>query len=138
MSQANVEVVQQAYSAWNDGDMDSMLALLHPSFEYVSSGLFPGLAPVYRGHEGWRHFWRDLRDPWESLRIVLHELRETREGVCSLFTFDGRGRDGLRVHRRFGNVWTFREGLVVRIQAYGEWAEALEAVGLLEDDSVKD
>jgi uncharacterized protein len=132
MSEENVEIVRRGYAAWSDDDMDTMLALLDPDIEFVSSGLFPGLAPVYRGHSGWQDLWRDLREPWESLRIVLDELREGGERVVTLFTFVAIGRDGLEVRRQFGNVWTFRDGLAVRIQAYADWSEALEAAGLSE------
>jgi ketosteroid isomerase-like protein len=132
MSRENVEVVRQGYAAWNRGDMDAMLAIFDTDFEYVSSGLFPGLAPVYRGHQGWRDFWRDFRGAWETLRIDEDELHAANERVAALFTFSARGRDGLEVKRQFANVWTFREGLVVRIEAYPAWTEALEAVGLRE------
>lgn len=130
MSRENVERVQRGYSAWNLGDMDAMLALMGPDFEYLTSGLFPGIAAVYRGHQGWRDFWRDFRETWEMLRIELDEARDAGEEVVTLFTFHARGRDGLEVRRQFGNVWTFRDGLVVRIQAYADWSEALEAAGL--------
>lgn len=130
MSQANVELVQQAYAAWNESDIDAMLAPLHPDFEFVTSGAFLGLAPVYRGHEGFRSFWRDIREPWESLRIETDELRDAGDRVAVRFTFEGRGRDGIELRHQFANVWAFRDGLVVRIQGHADWAEALGAVGL--------
>lgn len=130
MSRENLERVQRGYSAWNQGDMHAMLALMGPDFEYLTSGLFPGIAPIYRGHQGWRDFWRDFREIWETLRIELDETRDAGDRVVALFTFHARGRDGLEVRRRFGNVWTFRDGLVVRIHAYADWSEALEAAGV--------
>ncbi len=56
MSRENVELVERGYAAWNRGDMDAMLALFEAEFEFVPSGVLPGLAPVYRGHQGWRDF----------------------------------------------------------------------------------
>ncbi len=132
MAQKNVEIVRQAIAAWNDGDLDAILAMLHRDFEYRPSGLFPGFAPVYRGQDGWKEFWGDFRGTWESIRIAVDELREADQRVVILFTFDARGRDGLEVLRQFGNVWTLRDGLVERIEAYANWAEALEAAGLSE------
>ena len=130
MSRENVEVVRAGFEAWNSGDMDAMLAVLHADFEYVTSGLFPGLAPVYRGHEGFRDFWRDFRETWDWLNIEIDEAQDADDRVVVLFTFHARSRDGLEVHRRFGNVWTFRDGFVSRCVAYGDWDEALEAAGL--------
>lgn len=132
MARENVELVRATYEAWNTGDMDAMLAVLHPHFEYVSTGLFPDLAPVYRGHEGWRDFWRDFRGTWESLNIAIEESRDLDDEVVTLFTFKGRGRAGLEVRRQFGNIWTFRDGLVVRIRAFADWPATLEAAGLRE------
>ncbi len=132
MSRENVERVRQGIAAWNSGEMEAMLALLDPDFEYISSGVFPGLAPIYRGHQGFKDFWRDFREVWESLHIEIDEMREVDERIVGLLTFTGRGRAGLEVRRRFGNVWTIRHGLAVRIEAYEDWNQALEAVGLRE------
>ena len=132
MSLENVERVRQGYAAWNRGDMDAMLALLDSDFEYITSGVFPGLAPVYRGHQGFQDFWRDFRETWEILNIELNEARDAGQQVVMLLTFHARGRDSLEVRRQFGNVWTLRDGLAVRCEAYGDWSEALEAAGLSE------
>ena len=129
MSQEKADLVRRSYAAWNEADLDAMLAILHPDFEYVTSGLFPGLAPVYRGRDGYTDYWLEFRSTWESLRIEMDELREVGEQVVTLFTFEGRGRAGLEARRPFGHVWTFRDGLVVRLEAYGDWEETLEAVG---------
>ena len=130
MAHENVELVKQGVEAFNRGDMNEMLAILDPEVEFVTAGLFPGTAPLYRGHDGWVTFWRDFRETWESLSIKADEFRETGDRVVLLMTFDARGRDGLEAHREFANVWTLRNGRVVRLQSYGEWSAALEAVGL--------
>ena len=132
MSQENVRLVRNAYDAWNEGDVDGQLATLHPESEWVTSGVFPGLDPVYRGHDGYRKFWDDFRGTFESLHIEVEDLRDCGERVVALLTFDARGRDGLQVRRQAANVFSFRDGLLVRVEGYGDWAEALEAVGLSE------
>ena len=132
MSQENFELVRRGYEAWNRGDMDAILAIFHPDVEVVTSGVFPGLDPVYRGHDGYRKFWRDFSDTWESILISVHELRDCGERVLGLIAFEARGRDGLTVHRQVANVWTFRNGLIVRGENYVDWTQALKAVGLRE------
>ena len=130
MSQENVEIVRKGYAAWNRGDMEAMLALLHPDLEYVTSGLFPGLASVYRGHAGWRDFWRDFRETWDSLQIEIEAAHDIDERVVALLSFHARSRDGLEVDRQFAVIWTFDNGLAVRLHSYGDQTEALEAAGL--------
>jgi ketosteroid isomerase-like protein len=58
MSQENVELVRQVYEAWNRGDLEWLLNHTTPDFEFRTVRLFPDLEPVYRGHEGFRHFGR--------------------------------------------------------------------------------
>ena len=132
MSRENVEIVRGMYEAYNEGDMDAMLAGLSDEIEYVSTGVFPGLEPVYEGHEGWRRFWREFRGTWDSLTIRVDELHDCGDRVAAVFTFDARGRDGVRVNQRFANVFTIRSGRVYRIEAFADPADALEAVGLRE------
>jgi ketosteroid isomerase-like protein len=132
MSRENVELVRSAYEAWNRGDMDAMLAALHPDFEMRTAGLFPGLDSVYWGHEGWRKFTDDFAGPWESVLISVDDLRDCGERVIGLVTFQARGRDGLVVGRTWGHVWAFHNGLALRLDNYGDWTQALEAVGLRE------
>ena len=132
MSQENVEIVRVAYDAWNRGDMDAMLATLHPDVETVTTGVFPGLDRVYSGHDGFRKFWRDFRGAWESLSISVHELRDCGERVVVLFTFKALGRDGLEVRRQAASVVTLEGGMTVRQENHGDWMTALEAVGLSE------
>ena len=138
MSQENVELVRRGIEAWNRGDLDALLATLHPDLEYVTTGVFPDLDPVYHGHDGFRRFWQDFREIWESLSIEIHELRDCGERVLLRLTFNARGRDGLEVRRKVASVATIRAGLIVRQENYGDWTTALEAVGPSEQDAHAD
>ena len=76
MSRQNLELARVFTEAWNRGDVDAVLELCHPEFEYHTSGDFLGVDPVYRGHEGFRKLERDFRGAWESLRVVVGELHD--------------------------------------------------------------
>ena len=132
MSRENIEVVRNWLEAWNRGELDQMLSLFHPEVEWRPSGAFPGLDPVYMGHDGFRRFWREFMDPWESFRIKPGEERDCGEQVLTLGSFEARGRDGLKAPRPTAGVWTFRDGRVIVVQVYADHAQALEAVGLRE------
>ena len=41
---------------------------VHPDWEFHTSGVFPGLKPVYRGPDGAAELWEAMRGPWEVLR----------------------------------------------------------------------
>jgi ketosteroid isomerase-like protein len=52
MSQENVEIVRQAYEAWNRGDLEWLLDRITPDYEFRTAQLFPDTEAVYRGREG--------------------------------------------------------------------------------------
>jgi ketosteroid isomerase-like protein len=127
VSEENLELARRAYDAWNRGDVDGVLELCHPELEYHASGIYPGLDAVYRGHEGFRKFERDFRATWESLSIDIERFEDHGDQVAVLGTFEAHGRDGMSLRRPAANVVTVRDGLAVRIEAFGEWDQAREA-----------
>jgi ketosteroid isomerase-like protein len=133
MSDENEEIVRGVYEAWNRGDLEATLAVMHPAIKIdYAAGVFPGLDETYEGHTGARKYWRDLRSPWTSLKVHVETLHGAGDRVATVFTFEGEGRDGIVVRRRLGNVLTLTDGLVSRLDAHGDPSAALEAVGLRE------
>jgi ketosteroid isomerase-like protein len=130
MSAANIELARSGFEAYNRGDLDALLAISHPEFEFRTSGIFPGLKPVYRGHPGLREFWRDFYEMWESIANDVEDLRAAGDQVVALFTYRAHGRDGVEVRRQGASVFTIRNGLLVRNVTYASWEEALRAAGL--------
>jgi ketosteroid isomerase-like protein len=132
VSEQSLELASRSYAAWSSGDLETWLSTLDEEVEFLTSGIFPGLEPVYRGHEGMRTFWEDFRSPWESLRIVIDHFRENGDQIVALYRFEAVGRDGLKVHREAANLITVRDGLAKHVEAHGSWETALEAAGLRE------
>jgi ketosteroid isomerase-like protein len=108
-----------------------MLALLDPELEWRITGLFPGVARIYHGHDGHARFWNDFRSPWDEIEVVSERLLGHGDRVVLLGGhFEARGRDGITVGRGMGMLFTIRDGLAARIEAYPGGEQALEAVGL--------
>jgi ketosteroid isomerase-like protein len=128
----NVKIVRRWFELWNEGDLTGQLDAIDSEFEFRTSGVFPGLNPVYSGREGYARFWDDFRAPWASLAIALNEVHENGDLVAALFTFEATGRDGMTVRRQAGNVFAMHGGLISRVDAYGEWNPTLESAGLSE------
>jgi ketosteroid isomerase-like protein len=123
-------LVREANDAWNRGDLDAMFALFHPDFEWHTTPSFPGLDAVYRGPEGWRKFDHDFRETWESVQVLIEEVRQVDDKVVALANFQARGRDGIELSAPIAWVTRFRDGLAIRSDVYDNWNRALEAIGL--------
>jgi ketosteroid isomerase-like protein len=134
MSQENVEIVRRAYDALNRGDFDGALADASPDFEYVASGIITGAGGVYRGPEEFRRafiewFWAEFDEP----RMEVREVTEAGDQVLVSAINRGRGRQsGVETSWQIWQLWTVRDGRIVRGRGFASKAEALKAVGLRE------
>ena len=121
--------MRRGYSAWSRDDFESFRSALHPDVEWHSSGAFPGLEPVYHGHEGVAEWYRTLRDPFESFTIEPVEFIEQGDAVVVGVTFHAVGKEsGVEVELPFAHVFWFEGDLIVRYAAYRTLEEALAQV----------
>ena len=65
MSQENVEAVRTAFDAFSRDDWDSLIGLLDPVIEWVTTGQFVG-GQVHPGHAGVRDFLDALGGEFEA------------------------------------------------------------------------
>ncbi len=131
MSQENVEIVRRTYAeGWNIDDIEAVLSMVHPDAEWLSSGDFLGLKPIYRGHAEIRQWWRDLKDPWDYFVIHPGEFIPHGDAVVVPVTLESVGKvSGVKTMLAFVNVFTVEDGLIRRFQPCRTMVEALEAVG---------
>ena len=133
MSRENVEIVRRGYAAYNRGDIDAAVTDFAPDCEYTPTGALPGGGGVYRGPEGYKAFIGWLRAEFEDARLVVTDVTDAGDRVLASITVQGRGRQsGAAASWDLWQVWTIRDGKVVRGQAFANEADALEAAGLSE------
>ena len=75
---------------------------------------------------------------WESIRIEPHEFIEAGDLVVVPNTGHLRGRDGIEVSVTVAWVWTVRDGAIERMVMYQSRQDALEDLGLSEQDAHAD
>jgi ketosteroid isomerase-like protein len=135
MSQENVETMRQALAAFEStGDQEGLLELCAEDIVWdVSRSDFPDKG-IYHGLEGVREWMRGLDDAFEDLLWEFEGITDLgKERVLMVTRVMGRGLfSKIGVDYRFVPVCTFRDGRIVRMDRYGDRAEALEAVGLAE------
>jgi ketosteroid isomerase-like protein len=125
----NSELLLAGYEAWNGDDLDAWTRLLHPDVEIHTSGVFPDLAPVYRGHEPAARFWRQMHEPWERFRIDVEQVEDVADGAVAAIRFRAKGVDsGVEVDMRFGMAMEVRDGLAIALVNRRSIDEARQAL----------
>jgi ketosteroid isomerase-like protein len=123
-----VELVSAGFAAYNRGDAEAVLALMHPEVEVHSSGTV-GEAGTYHGHEGYLRWVSLWLDAWERFVIEADEVEELdEENVLVHVNQTGRGRgSGVEVTQTVTYLFTVRDDLLTRLHLYADREEALAA-----------
>ena len=133
MSHENVEIVRGVIEAHERGDVASVFAAYDPEIEWHVGRVAAEASdfePVYHGHDGIRAFWRVWFAAWEKASFEYEEFIDAGDSVVSILSQRVRGRtSGVELEwRSYAQVWTLREGKVVRVEFFPTRDEALEAV----------
>src|SRR5687768_10657848 len=139
MSQENVELVTGYIDAWNREDMKVLFALSDPEVEFVS--IFAGMeGRTYQGDGGIREYFADMRDTWtEFHRDVQRVIDAGDDRAVVFFRLRGTARaSGVPVDENVTTVFELRNRRVHRMVVFRDRREALEAVGLSEQDAHAD
>jgi ketosteroid isomerase-like protein len=89
---------------------------------------------VFRGRQGVRDYFETLDEVFDDMRIEIEEITDVGEDrLVVVLRVSGRGKvSGVHVEQRNGQVWTFVDSKVARIDSYMNSTDAFEAVGLSE------
>jgi ketosteroid isomerase-like protein len=138
MSQ-NVEKLLAMQAAFNRGDVDDAVQYAHPEVELYPGLSGPDTGTQYRGRDELRQFLETISDVWETQTIDPAEIIEIADDrVLVVERWLRRVRQGIEFDIELAGVYTFRDGLVVRIDGFHNKAEAVKAVGLSEQDAQAD
>jgi uncharacterized protein len=129
MSRENVELVRAIYEARG---LDAALEFYAPDIEWdMSDRVFN--PKVYRGHDGVRSWRTELRDVWSEWRNEPEQFIDADDRVVAIVRSVAKADgSGVELTERWAQVWTVRDGKIVRLRHYRDPAVALEAVGLRE------
>jgi len=143
MSQENVAIVRTVLEAYRNPELVPLLASgdldfswVDPDIEWDASRLdemIPDLAEVYRGHEGVRTYWRRWFEAWRDLEFEVEDVLDAGDEVVALIVNQrqwGRHTGIATDLPPYAQVFTLRDGKLVRWRTFPVQADALEAVGL--------
>jgi ketosteroid isomerase-like protein len=126
---AGVELVRAIIAALNRGDVEGMLAHMHPDFEWRPLEASP-VARVCRGREQVRRYVEDWLSTFEGIRLELEDPADVADRVVAEVHGHARGRaSGVQLDNRFWQVWTVRRGTAIRMEEYATRDEALAHMG---------
>ena len=124
-------VIREGFAGWSRGDLNQALQSLDPDFEFVPSGIFPGLDHAYRGHDGFAKFFDDFRGAWEEISIEVEQLLECPPlAYLMVGHFRAAARDGLVVERPVTILITTGDGMIKRMESFASRDEAFAAAGI--------
>ena len=129
MSQQNVELVHRLYRAMDARDVKAIEELADPDMEWISDPRVGG-GPV-RGRDEVLKFFLERAEMFGEISTEVERVLEADDKVLAFIRVSGQGAaSGAGFEIRIAHLWTFRNGLIVRGQGYGDREQALEAAGL--------
>ena len=138
MSQ-NVELrrlAEAAFGAINSGDLESLVALTTEDVEFTSM-VAEAEGMTFRGHDGVRAWWKTVRGAFDAVRWELLDVRGSDDRGVAHFRMAGT-LGSVPVEQTMWQTVKLRDGKVFWYAFFRTEREALEAVGLSEQDAHAD
>ena len=143
MSQENVEIVRAVFAAWNAREeLDALLSRFHPELVYHPRADEPDPSP-HVGRDAYERLIYGFVDSFSEVTSEVLELIDAGDHVIASTVLHvvlrGQGSaSGAGVSDTYVFVYKLRDGLVVEGWEYRTKQEALEALGLSEQDAHAD
>jgi uncharacterized protein len=119
MSEANVELARRGYARWSAGDVEGMIELATPDFEFVPAIAAGVEGGSVTGPDEFRRFFMGLNETWETFRIEADEFRDLGDRVMTSgrLIAKGRGSEVELDHPIYSIIW-IRDGRFARMQSF--------------------
>ena len=128
VSHENVDKARDYLDAYNRRDFEAATASFHPEIEFIlpdrqSSDNCHGTAEIIR-------FWEGLDETFTDFRVEQVEHVDGGDRIATRLRYFGRGMgSGLEIETEmYHQVATFQDGVIVRLDYFGSWPEALAAM----------
>ena len=136
MSQENVEIVRAAFAAWNAGDTDTLREAIDPNVMVWPAEGWPEPGP-FLGREAVLRWFEQIREAWDTDAMAPITFTDAGDRVLVRVLWHGAGQ-GPESNMEFTVIYMLRKGMIVYQEHFWDHAEALEAVGLSEQDAHAD
>ena len=104
----------------------------------IVRGIYDALAqrdlystPIYQEHKGAPQVWREMLSVFGEVDVEVEQLIDAGDHVVAVIREREAGRTSdAPVERTHLAVWTLADGKVIKLQAFDDRQQALEAAGL--------
>jgi ketosteroid isomerase-like protein len=131
MSQENAAILIRFGAEFNERGWEALRDFAAPEIEFCEPPEQPG-AGQFRGLDAVMTALGRWSETWDRQSTTPERVIDLGETMVVLTVDRLRGRDGLEFEQHGGNVFTFRDGKIVRWAAFWKRQSALESVGLAE------
>ncbi len=136
MSEENVEIVRNAFAAFERGDIEALLRMADEDIVITQPDV-PGIPAQLHGHRGVVEAFAVWPELWEDFRVEILSIAAAPGGkVIATVRNHGRGKgSGIEVEMDFIFVITIRDAKATEWQLFvlpAQEDEALKAAGLSE------
>jgi ketosteroid isomerase-like protein len=129
LSIENVEQLRRGYEAFNRGDYEAVLELMHPDVEVHDRPEVPDPRD-YEGLEGAREAFAGVIEMFAEYEIEPVEFIDGEEHVVVVLLQRGRGMaSGVDVESEIVHVWTVRDGKATDLRAFSSRQDAFDHLG---------
>jgi ketosteroid isomerase-like protein len=131
--ESNVELLERLFARFNEtGDLD--YSRVDPEVELHSRPDVPD-GRVWSGLDGLRAFFAETAKSFDPIRWEPREFIPAGRHVLVRAHIVARGASsGAPIEVDEGQLWTFRNGMIVRLQAFPTIADAREAARALDQE----
>jgi len=138
MSQENVALIERFFKLYNRREIDAWVGMMAPDLEWHVDPEDPDTT-VHRGPEAVKRYgltWAEMMDATIEVREIFEASDD--QAVAWIRIESRGGLSGAQAGQNYAFIFKLRDGLVVRVQETQDKREALEAVGLSEQDAHSD
>ena len=125
-----VDIVRNSLAGWSERDMDRMVEGWAEDAVWDMRHYRPRWdgPDEFAGVDAFLLFLGEWMATWRSQELWAEEIEERGDHVLAICNRHGIVRaSGTEVDRRWAMLWTFRDGVAVRIEAYSDCDEARAA-----------
>ena len=122
---ANADRLRALFDAFGKRDFEVLMTAVAPDVELRPAVTEMDLGECYRGPGEVRRFFEIISEGWEEFWIEPLEMTEVDDRVIVVERWHVRGRQGIEFDFELTDVYTFDQGLVIKIQGFRDKAEAL-------------